>query len=337
VASIGFHILSAGTSPIVIGPILGSDNNGNPIPLTIENGSITGVIPSNTTLVIHPASTDLVINGTAAVDIMVNNVSNLYGLELTITFNAAKVEVVDADPGIAGIQIQKGVCPSPDFIIQNTVNNAAGTLSYAVTATSPSPPCNGSGKVATITFRGLAVGSSIPVHFSYSLLSDPNGQPIPHSTQDGSLTVRDSGKITGKITLQGRTNHSGTIVKAWNGATEVASATADTLGNFTLNVPSGTYKVTAEKDLYLDSEKSEVIVTTGGTTTLPNLQLPGGDTNEDDRINVQDLSYIAFRLGCNLGNACYQAPGDINIDNAINVQDLTIAGGNWGKMSPVPW
>ena len=105
------------------------------------------------------------------VDIMVSDVTGLSGVELGLTFDPSIVAVVDADPGTPGIQIQPGGCPTPDFVVENSADNTTGTISYAATSLSPSLPCDGGGVIASITFHGLAEGTS-QVHFESWLLSD---------------------------------------------------------------------------------------------------------------------------------------------------------------------
>ena len=60
-------------------------------------------------------------------------------------------------------------------------------------------------------------------------------------------------------------------------------------------------------------------------------------TNDDDQINIQDLSLIGgkFRLAC--GDPGWDERADINDDCAVNISDLVLAGGNWHRTSPVPW
>jgi hypothetical protein len=88
---------------------------------------------------------------------------------------------------------------------------------------------------------------------------------------------------------------------------------------------------------YLDSEKAGVVVTAGVTTTLSSLTLNGGDANDDDVINILDLSFMGARYLCSLGDPCYDAAGDINDDGIINIQDIVLAGSNYLKTSPLPW
>jgi hypothetical protein len=124
---------------------------------------------------------------TASTELRVEDVTNLYGVEMQLTFDPTLVEVVDANPSKPGIQIQPGDFLSPDWLLDNTADNANGSIDYALSQWDPSPPKSGSGVLAVITWRGKAVGTS-PVHFTYVLLGAPGGVPISTSTQDGQIT-----------------------------------------------------------------------------------------------------------------------------------------------------
>jgi hypothetical protein len=99
----------------------------------------------------------------------------------------------------------------------------------------------------------------------------------------------------------------------------------------------GSYDIKVEMGRYLDSEYLGVSVISANTTTLPWIQLPGGDGNDDEVINILDLSFMGARYLCAIGDPCYDPRGDINNDGIINIQDLSITGGNYGETSPVPW
>jgi len=145
-------------------------------------------LPLVTTLTINPVSANITIDETVVVDVVVEGESDLYGVALELTFDPTLVEVVDADTGTAGVQITPGSCPVADFVVQNTVNNSTGVINYDAASLSPTAACNGTGVVASITFRGLSEGTS-PVHYNSWLLADSNGLSITASTQDGSVTV----------------------------------------------------------------------------------------------------------------------------------------------------
>jgi hypothetical protein len=264
-------------------------------------------------------------------------VVDLYGAAIELAFDPAVVEVVDADPGTAGIQIAPGTCPSPDFVVQNSADNSTGAILYDVRSLSPSPPCSGDGVIAQITFHGILPDADSDVEPISWLLSDVSGIPIPTATQAGSLHVSSSTRIEGVVTLQGRTDHSGTEVCALDGATPVACTMVDAAGAFALDVPEGTYTVQADRELYLYAERSSVVVTAGATTTLPSLMLRGGDAVEDELVNIQDLAFMGARYGTSCGDPGWNPLADINGDCAVNILDVAMTGGNYMRSGPQPW
>ena len=141
-----------------------------------------------TTVSINPASQEISLGATGSTDVLVENVTDLYGFEFQITFDPTLVEVVDADPVRAGVQIQPGDFLSPDWLLENNVDNDNGTIAYALCQLNPSLPQSGDGVLATITWRGKVMGTS-PITFTNVQLGAPGGVPIPATTQDGEVTV----------------------------------------------------------------------------------------------------------------------------------------------------
>lgn len=138
-----------------------------------------------TVVKVDPAAATAQVNDTVNVAIKVDNVANLTAAELHLSFNPAVLEVM---------QLSNGGFVVADFTAQNTFDNAAGTIDYAV-AQINRPPANGSGALLNITFRAKANGVS-PVNFRGTqaaptgvILADPNGMPIPATLTNGSVTV----------------------------------------------------------------------------------------------------------------------------------------------------
>jgi len=157
------------------------------MPVPIEPGDNPALTTDTARIVLSPSNAQVVVGQTVVVDIRIEDIQDLWGGDVQLAFDPHIIEVVDADPGVPGVQIQPGDFPRPDFVVKNTADNAAGTIWYALTQTG-GDPCNGSGTMARITFRGKDLGISA-VRFTYSLLSTKDGEPIPADTYDGSVTV----------------------------------------------------------------------------------------------------------------------------------------------------
>jgi hypothetical protein len=126
--------------------------------------------------------------GAIAVAIHIENATRLYGAEVHLAFDPARLEVQDADPDTEGVQIQAGDFPSPDFVVQNQADNARGTIDYAATQLAPREAVNGSGVLATVTVKGKDKGTS-SLTFVGAKLADPDGQEIPSQTVDGQVEI----------------------------------------------------------------------------------------------------------------------------------------------------
>lgn len=308
---------------------------------TAQAAAHSATAEQTASLSVAPAAASIMVSDTLTVDVVVSDVVDLYGAELALTFDPAIVAVVDDNPGLAGLQIAPGSCPEANFVAQNVADNMAGTIHYAVTSLAPAAPCSGTGIIASVTFQGLAPGTSL-ISFTTWLLSDSNIQPIAATVTSGSLMVElRPGTIQGGINLQGRSNNSGVLVAIWDSAGWPASWLTSTVtggaGDYSLSVPAGSYTVTVEMDGYLDALQPDVEVSPDGQVDLAHLVLPCGDPNNDDLINIQDLTILGshYRLSC--GDPGWDARADMINDCVINILDLACSGANYGRMSPVGW
>jgi LysM repeat protein len=151
-------------------------------------------LAQGTTVLIDPAGKEVAVGATTTVNVRIENVTNLYGAEVHLVFNPTLLEVVDADSGRDGVQIQPGSFLSPDFMAKNNADQTSGRIVFAVAQMPPHEPVSGSGILATITFRGKAAGTSV-VDFSTTqptspvILSDRDGMPINAGTRGGNITV----------------------------------------------------------------------------------------------------------------------------------------------------
>jgi len=126
--------------------------------------------------------------GAIAMAIHIENATRLYGAEVHLAFDPARLEVQDADPDTEGVQIQAGDFPSPDFVVQNQADNVKGTIDYAATQLAPREAVDGSGVLATVTIKGKDKGAS-SLTFVGAKLADPDGQEIPSQTVDGRVEI----------------------------------------------------------------------------------------------------------------------------------------------------
>ncbi len=151
-----------------------------------------------TTLLILPPSVTISEPGeTVTVDLNITGVVNLYGYEVKIYYLNSIVNATEAvrPPGhFMEPVIDPGNQFIPKWEIKNNFNATHGQLWLAFTLLAPEPAKSGSGILAKITFKGLAIGTT-PVVITYpkyqypAKLADNKGAEIPNTAQNGTIEV----------------------------------------------------------------------------------------------------------------------------------------------------
>jgi hypothetical protein len=136
---------------------------------------------------IQPATGTYGVGETFRVDVRIEDVVALYGVDIRVAFDPARLEVVE--PAItAGTDL---LAP-PWMIFYNQVDNEAGTIVYVVTMVNPQVPVSGSGVVFSFHFRTLAAGTTA-VHISEQTLTDIDGVLITATTSGAIYQVEQQG------------------------------------------------------------------------------------------------------------------------------------------------
>lgn len=117
------------------------------------------------------------------VDVMADNVTELYGAEFRLTYDPALFRVQDANPDQEGPQVAVGTLLSADegFVVANQVDEAVGTITFAMTLLNPAPAVNGSGALARVSFQVLQNGPST-INVEHAKLVAVDLQTIPSET-----------------------------------------------------------------------------------------------------------------------------------------------------------
>ncbi|HEY4503009.1 MAG TPA: cohesin domain-containing protein, partial [Candidatus Paceibacterota bacterium] len=129
---------------------------------------------SAATLSVSPSSSSVTNGQNFNVDILLDTAGvSVDGVDVfSLRYNPAILQVQDANTGADGIQITPGILLPITLV--NSVNATNGTLQFSQVATGGSS-FNGSGKLATITFRGISNGTSaVTIDFSSGSASDSN-------------------------------------------------------------------------------------------------------------------------------------------------------------------
>lgn len=191
---------------------------------------------------VDPATQTVQVNSTANITIRVDNVANLTAFEIHLSFNPAVLEVTG---------ITNGGFVAADFVAQNTFDNSAGTIDYAI-AQMNRPPSQGSGALLNIAFRARSVGSSTLTTRATAaapsglLLADQNGMAIAAAWTPGTINVGTSTIPTSTSTNTAITNlptNTSTSTPITNTPTITATPTPFT------HTPTGTSTVIATPTL----------------------------------------------------------------------------------------
>jgi hypothetical protein len=141
--------------------------------------------------VLKPGASAIEGSTPVQLDIVVENVQNLYGAEVHLTFDPALVQVEDADATRDGVQITAGESfPAKScFVAVNSADNQAGKIDYAVTLLNPAPALQGAATVASFELTGVQAGTA-QIEFTQVLLADNNASPLRVSSGAVTLDVR---------------------------------------------------------------------------------------------------------------------------------------------------
>lgn len=118
-----------------------------------------GLAKSGTIVRVSPEETLMDPNTTADIEIWVEGVEDLWAFSITLEFDPDLIQVVDADPSIAGVQVVPGSfleSESPRaMVVTNTVDNGIGVINFGLTQlriTDDDPlPQSGSGVLLRFT------------------------------------------------------------------------------------------------------------------------------------------------------------------------------------------
>jgi len=124
------------------------------------------------------------------VEVRVRDVTNLYSVQVYLSFDPSVAEVADAIGG-GDVNVEPGDFLQPGAVVYtNYVNNAAGLIECVQTREGalPGRALEGGGLLARITLLGVASGRT-PLQFHSVQLVDDSASEIPAAATDGSVVV----------------------------------------------------------------------------------------------------------------------------------------------------
>jgi hypothetical protein len=142
-----------------------------------------------TTVSVTPASGTYAAGMVVQVTVRVDNVTDLYGADVQLTFDPARMEVLDANAGLPGVQVTpKHELLAAGLVAQQTADNTAGTIDYAVTQVDPAPPASGSGALFAFDARMLTTGT-VDITVTEHELATKGADVIPADASGASYTI----------------------------------------------------------------------------------------------------------------------------------------------------
>jgi hypothetical protein len=241
------------------------------------------------------------------------------------------LKVLDSNPDTPEIEVKVGsdFLDRDCFVALNRVDNTGGIIELVVVLKG-GQSIQDSAELAIIEFEGKLEGESL-VKITDSKLIDSGVNYIQHTTLPAKIVVKEEkfGWVEGIVRLEGRDDFKDVLVTL-NGKKDYTNSQ----GQFYFpQLLPGLYTLTASCPFYLRGKTPQGAVKVEqkkGTKVL--VELPAGDVNGDDVINILDLIKIASTYG-RQQDQIEEGDPDINQDGAINIIDLVLAARNFGKTS----
>ena len=126
------------------------------------------------------------------IQVKLENVTNLYGIDIQLGWDPSIIRYVNHTVKAPVETYPDGILHSPVIIVKDQVDENAsmpgaepGTMYWLSCASMlPAEPFNGSGIILEMSFHVVGIGSC-PIKITYCVLGDVDGNPIPVTTIDG--------------------------------------------------------------------------------------------------------------------------------------------------------
>lgn len=238
------------------------------------------------------------------IHVLLQNATNVYGIDVRASFDPALVEVVDADSTREGVQLQPGEIPQPDFVVGQDVDPQTGAVRYVVTQLNPTPPASGSGILFTLTVQGRGQAGSGEFRIESVEMANRDGELLPVHTNGAVLMVEESdpsGHATGvPLGATSAPSQPATATPTTTGVTSAPATAAAQLATATqppptiqpiqpgatalTGQPSAT--VTPQESAGTESADPQASEHEGQPVPTDNTADLGGETNEDIGTNT---------------------------------------------------
>jgi subtilisin family serine protease len=149
-----------------------------------------------------------------------------------------------------------------------------------------------------------------------------------------SYTIKEGTTVKGSILLQGRpfqASNMDVFFRCNEEGTKYQIPSFTKEGRFTMKLPYGSYKLTAQKQHFLTRTiPVELSWKNKEMLELKPLTLLAGDLNNDNKIDLADLALLALAYHAEPGDKSWNPAADLNGDGLVNATDLKILNQNYG-------
>ena len=150
--------------------------------------SLSAIAHAQTTVFLDPASLKVgAVGDSFTVSVTTSDVANLYAYEFQLFYNSA---VMNGTQVLQGSFLQSS--GSAIFKVLNFTDHydsTQGFVSIICTLTGNVPGVSGSGVLAAIEFKSLALADSAALHLASVELYDSNDSLIPNTEVNGTVTI----------------------------------------------------------------------------------------------------------------------------------------------------
>jgi hypothetical protein len=144
------------------------------------------------------------VGDTLTVEIIISNVQNLYGVDVSLNWNPSVLQLISAT-SLLGVESHSGgvlhtTSSAPLYVVEDNASQALGEYDLVATSQAPAPAFSGSGTMATLKFNvistgpaGLALSSSTSIETELSDYNPAGANLIAHTDTADSVTAVAAG------------------------------------------------------------------------------------------------------------------------------------------------
>jgi hypothetical protein len=157
----------------------------------------TAAAQVSTTVQVVPQNLSIRYGEKAQFSVEILDAQNMYGFELHIAYDPTKLQVVDGDPNVAGIQLLPGDLYEigQGFLVASDADNETGKALFAFTLLAPAAPMEGNGSLIIIEVEAIGGGVSA-IELEEVILASPEGEALPFAAIDGEVVVEGAPEST---------------------------------------------------------------------------------------------------------------------------------------------